>query len=138
MLSVHFINYWAVIVAAVVNMVVGSIWYSKMMFAEPWVKMMGKKMDEMMGKGAGFAYAVTTVAALIGAFVLANFARDMHLVTAMKGAELGFVAWLGFVAATSVTTSMFAGQRKKLWAINAGYFLVVLIINGAILAAWHH
>jgi len=31
---------------------------------------------------------------------------------------------------------VFEGRSWHLWKINAGYFLVVLLINGGLLAAW--
>ena len=38
------INIWAVIVAAIVNMVVGSFWYSKSLFGKEWAKLVGRKL----------------------------------------------------------------------------------------------
>jgi hypothetical protein len=49
----------------------------------------------------------------------------------------GFWIWLAFVAITMATNYMFESRPWKLWQINTGYFLVVLLINGGLLAAWH-
>jgi hypothetical protein len=95
------INWAAVLVAALINMVTGSLWYSKALFAKPWIKLTGKK--DMEGGGVG--YAVAMAGALVQAWIMAHFV----------------------VYASSNT----------LWQINAGYFLVVLLINGGLLAAWH-
>jgi hypothetical protein len=54
----------------------------------------------------------------------------------MVGLLTGLWAWLAFVAIPQGVNTIFAGTRKKLWAINTGYFLVVLAINGVILACW--
>ena len=32
------INWWAVLAAAVINMVIGAIWYSPSGFGKPWMK----------------------------------------------------------------------------------------------------
>jgi len=130
------INWWAVIVAAAVNMVVGAVWYSPMLFAKEWSKLVGRKMEDMR-KNAGPGYAVTTVGALVQALILANVVGWANVTTAINGAMVGLWLWLGFVAVTQGVNTVFSGGRKKLWAINTGYFLVVLVINGAILAVWH-
>ena len=135
LLTVH-VNYWAVLVAAVVNMVVGALWYSPMLFSKPWSKLTGKSMEDMQ-KNAGVGYSVTTVGALVQSFILVNLVKDLGVTTLGKGLELGLVLWLAFVAATTVADTVFAGRSWKLWQINTGYFLVVLLINGALLSVWH-
>jgi hypothetical protein len=62
------INWIAVIVAAVVNMVVGALWYSPQLFGKQWAKVLGKKVSDMGSANTG--YAVTTIGALIQAWVL--------------------------------------------------------------------
>ena len=128
------INWWAVIVAAAVNMVVGAIWYSPAMFAKDWSKLVGRKMEEM-GDGAK-GYVITAIGALIQGLILSYIVGWSGATTAAKGAWLGLLIWVGFVAITQGVNTVFAGTRKKLWAINTGYFLVVLVINAAILAVW--
>ena len=128
------INWLAIIVATVVNMVVGYIWYSPALFAKPWAKLTGRKMNEM-GDGST-SYLITTVGAFVQNLILSLVVGWAGVTTAARGAYLGILLWIAFVAVTQGVNTIFAGSRKKLWAINTGYFLVVLIINGAILAAW--
>jgi hypothetical protein len=53
-----------------------------------------------------------------------------------SGATAGFLLWLGFVAPTSLTNKLFAGQLKA-WALEAGNHLIDFVLFGAILGAWH-
>ncbi|HSX24096.1 MAG TPA: DUF1761 domain-containing protein [Candidatus Saccharimonadales bacterium] len=129
------INWMVVVVAAIVNMVVGAAWYSGALFGKQWSQLTGRKLEDMR-KNAGPGYAVTAVGALVQAWILVHFVAYAQATTAVKGAVVGFMLWLGFVAITQGVNTVFAGTRKKLWAINTGYFLVVLVINGALLAAW--
>lgn len=138
MLSVT-INWWAIIVAAAVNMVVGAIWYSPALFAKQWAKLVGRKMEEM-GDGAK-GYVITAVGALVQAYILAHFVVYVayfypNYTKLSVGLLTALWAWIAFVAIPQGVNTVFAGTRKKLWAINTGYFLVVLLINGAILATW--
>ncbi len=128
------INWWAVIVAAAVNMIVGAVWYSPVLFAKDWAKLVGRKMDQM-GDGTN-SYIITTIAALVQSAIFAFIVGWSGAHTVAQGAYLGLLIWIAFVAITQGVNTVFAVSRKKLWAINTGYFLVVLVINGAILAAW--
>jgi len=134
------VNWLAVIAAVVVNMVVGAIWYSPVLFAKDWAKLTGRKMNEM-GDGTK-GYVLTTIGAFVQAIVLLHFVTYAGTFWyTYTDVEVGLLtaiwAWLGFVAIPQGVNMVFANTRKKLWAINTGYFLVVLLINGVILASWH-
>ncbi len=129
------INVWAIIVAALVNMVVGSIWYSKSAFAKSWSKASGKSLDVMMAAG-NKGYAASALGAIVMAVVLRYVVDWAGVTSAGLGAWVGFLIWLGFVATSMAPNIIFSGQPMKLWHINAGYYLVVLVINGALLAVW--
>jgi len=134
------LNWWAIIAAVAVNMIVGAIWYSPALFAKEWSKLAGRKMEDMR-KNAGPGYAITALGALIQAYILAHFvAYTAYFYPSYSnirvGLTTGLFLWIAFVAVTQGVNTVFAGTRKKLWAINTGYFLVVLLINGIILASW--
>ena len=128
------INIWAVLVAAVVNMVVGAFWYSKSMFGKEWAKVVGRKLEEMGSGGKG--YAIAMAGALVQAYVLAHFVQYAGATSFWDGLVTGAWLWLGFVAVVIAVNMVFEGRSWALWKINAGYFLVVLLINGGLLAAW--
>jgi hypothetical protein len=53
------------------------------------------------------------------------------------GLFAGFMAGFTYVAAALGITYLFEMRSFTLWAINAGYQVVVFSIMGAILGAWH-
>lgn len=124
----------AVIAAAVINMVIGMVWYSKALFGNQWAKLTGRKLEDMGGGGKG--YAIAGVGALVQAWVLVHFVVYAGSDTFMKGAATGAWLWLGLVAVTMATGYIFENRSWMLWKINVGYFLLVLLINGGLLAAW--
>ena len=69
------LNYWAILVAAVVNMVIGMVYYSPMAFGGLYGKLMGKKSTDMKMKG--YEFPVQFVASLVLVYVLAHF-LDIH------------------------------------------------------------
>jgi hypothetical protein len=56
-------------------------------------------------------------------------------VTVRNGVISGLFAWLGFVVTTLAVNNAFGGRRVMLTAIDAGHWLVVLLIMGAIIGA---
>jgi len=131
MLEGH-VNLLAVLVAAVINMVVGAAWYSPALFGKQWSAMIGRKMEDMKSQ-AGPGYAVSTVGALIESWVLAHLVYGTDLANGLK---MGFWIWLAFVGVTMAVGTVFAGRPWKLWMIDTGYFFVVLLAQGVLLATW--
>ena len=134
------INWWAVIVATLVNMVVGSVWYSKAGFGKEWAKLVGRKLEDMSGDNTVYIWVV--LGAFIQSVILARFvAYTAAFYPGYSSVAVGLLtagwAWLAFVAITQGVNTLFAGTRKKLLFINATYFLIVLLVNGVILASWH-
>jgi hypothetical protein len=136
------INYYAVLVVAIVNMILGFVWYGPL-FGKTWASMMGyneQTMSEAKAKGMTKTYAIMAIGALVMSYVLAHavvFAIAYTNITGVKGGLMGgFWNWLGFVAPVTLGTVLWDGKPWKLWAINAGYYLVVLLIGGMILATW--
>ena len=140
-MHMHSLNWLAILVAAVVTMILGFLWYSPLLFAKAWTREMGydlndkAKMDEMR-KSVGPAYAGSFVASLISAFTLALILHGMRAESLHFGIMASFHIWLGFVATVQFTGALFAKQSMKLFAINTGYQLVCFLAMGAILVLW--
>ena len=137
------INIWGVLVAAVATMIIGFIWYSPMLFAKPWMRLMGIDMNDKaklaeMQKGAGKLYGMSFVASIVSAVVLAKIIDITTVNTIPYGMKVGFAVWLGFVATVQLTGALFGKQPIKLFLINTGYQLVCYLAMGAILAKWPH
>lgn len=128
------INLVPVLAAAIINMVIGALWYSPLLFVRTWMDLVAKRQPETQMPGP--AYALSFIGALLMAYALALFLRFSNTDSIPVGAGLGFLAWLGFVATTSGVNDLFEGRALKLYLINAGYPLVSLVIMGALLAAW--
>ncbi|HZQ68233.1 MAG TPA: DUF1761 domain-containing protein [Terriglobales bacterium] len=135
------VNLWSVLVAAIATMVLGFLWYSPLLFARPWMALMGydpndhAKLEEMR-KSAGKTYAISFLASLASAFVLAKIIDVASVNSVLYGMKYGFAIWLGFVTTVQLTGALFGRQPFKLYLINTGYQLVCYLAMGAILARW--
>ena len=135
------VNLWAVLVSAVATMVAGFLWYSPVLFAHPWMILMGYDPNDKakiaeMRKSAGRSYTISFVASVVSAFVLGKIIVVATVATALYGVKFGFAAWLGFVTTVQLTSALFSRQPSKLYLINTGYQLVCYLAIGAILGAW--
>lgn len=136
------INYWAVLVGAISNMVLGFLWYGPL-FGKQWMALMAftpEKMKEMKAKGMGKSYALLALGSLLMSYVTGHaliFASSYLQITGVAaGLMVGFWNWIGFVAPVTMGTFLWEGKSWKLWFLNAIYYLVALCIMGVILALW--
>lgn len=132
------INMIAVLLAAVAAMGVGFLWYSPLLFAKPWTKLMGytQKDFEKEQKKMGMMYSLSFVFALITAYVLSHvMALSMNFYNypaIQTGLTSAFWMWLGFVTPIQATDVLFGGKSWKLFYINTGYQLASLLAMGLV------
>jgi len=131
------VNWLAVIVCVVVSMIVGSIWFNPKTFYPAWWVAIGRKADEQPGmENMGMVWGGTVLASFIEAISMWFMTDMMGSTTWASGMATGFMLWLGFVATTSLTNKLFAGQLKA-WLLEQGNHLIVMLLFGAIMGAWH-
>jgi len=133
--QVH-INYVAIVVAALVPMILGAIWYAPAVFGNVWMQLVGKKPEDLQKGALPQAYAMMFVAALVLAFVLAHVLRWANATTVIGGVKVALTVWIGFVLATSAGGFIFEGRPWKLYWLTNGYQGVALVLMGIILAVW--
>lgn len=126
-------NLVAIIIATIVNMVLGAVWYSPVLFSKPWVKLSGVSMDKMSKTAGQRGYLVSFIGSLVTAIILDYLITLTGLVDLSQGIRIGFVAGLGFLAATMISDYMFAGRPMKLYYINLGYRWLGLVLMGAVI-----
>lgn len=131
------VNYLAILVAAIVAMIVGGLWYGPL-FGKQWMALSGisKKSMSKMKLTPAQGYAVGFVTQLVLCFVYANIIMWTGVSTFATGALVGFWIWLGFFATTMLGMITWEGKPFNLYALNTLYYLVVLAIQGGILAIW--
>ena len=124
------VNYLAVLVAAIVSIVIGSLWYSPILFGNIWIKLSKftkKDMNKARKKGMGKQYLGQLIGSLILACVLAHFVAYVSASTLSDAAQLGFWLWLGFIVPVQLGTVLWEGKPVKLYILNIAYHLVTLI-----------
>jgi hypothetical protein len=129
------VNYIAVVVAAVVALVIGFIWYSPRVFGNRWMAYLGTTQAQL-GNPGPTGMAVGVVASLINAWVLALLSLNLGGKSLTDGVMLGVLAWLGFMATITAAQISFEKKPWGLWILNNAHNLLVQVIMAAIVTAW--
>jgi hypothetical protein len=130
------INWLAVIVCVVVSMISGSIWYHPKTFFPTWWKVVGAGREQPGMENMGMTWGLTVLGSFVQAVAMAFMVNALGITTAVSGAMIGFMLWLGFIAPTYLVNKLFAGHGLKIWAIEVGNHLVNFVLFGAIFGAW--
>ena len=133
------LNYLAIVVGVVINMVLGALWYSPVLVGKPWMAAAGITAEDIeeAGKGEQYkGYAVAVVVSIVLVFVLALLTRNLGIDEPLDGLVLGLVAGIGLVAASQAPNYSFEGRSLRLFLINLGYSVVGFPIIGVLLAVW--
>ena len=131
----HEINHWAVLVSALILWFLGAAWYSPALFAKPWMAALGI-VPSGQKKGLVLGMVSSFIGDVLVALVLVHFVLWSGAASYGEGAFVGFLSWLGFFAATQFPQGIYEGRPFRLFLINAGYWLVGLLVIGGLLARW--
>lgn len=132
------LNYVAILVAAVLGMVIGALWYGPV-FGKQWMalsKYTAEDMAKAKAQGMAGAYVLSFIGLFVMSFITAHVVFYANAATAFTGALFGFWMWLGYVATTLLNTVLWDKKPWGLYVLNAGHYLVVLLVMGALLALW--
>lgn len=130
----HFsdINWLAIAVAVATSFVIGSLWYSSLLFQKPWMRATGMTFEKHANPLRTFGG--TAVLNLLIAVAIALLAGP-HAGWKM-GLHTGLFSALFFVATALGVFYLFEQRSIKLWLINAGYQVVTFAVMGTIIGVW--
>jgi hypothetical protein len=126
------LNYLAIIVATIVQFIIGAIWYS-LLFGKLWGRIHGfdklpKEVQQKMMKAMSPYYALQALVTLISTIALAIFVANVPF--GFNVYTTAALLWIGFIVPTQVSAVIFGGTEGK-WivkkiAVQAGASLLCL------------
>ncbi|MCY4398909.1 MAG: DUF1761 domain-containing protein [Gemmatimonadetes bacterium] len=140
----HEVNLLAVLVAGVVPMIIGALWYGPI-FGKRWMALMETTPEEIQeGFNALKTYGVSFVLALVTAFVLAQLVAEIAPAgastggsgSAMVGVHVALMALIAFVLPVVNQSVAFEKRNAGLAWLNIGYNGVALIGQAVVIAMW--
>lgn len=141
-----FINWPAILVAAIVPMIIGFLWYS-LIFGKAWLESTGKPKEFYEEGNMGVIYGVSYLMSIILAFAIKVFIETTH------GGHLGLedfgsfhtvqhgllhgAMYVGFFALPLfMINGLFERRGQKNTWIHIGYWIVTGAFMGGILDVW--
>ncbi len=129
------VNYLAVLVAAIAHFLLGSVWYSPVMFLRDWVDDNGFDTNRKPGINSMLKIFVTSflmygAMAIVLATVIGTGAEFKD------GVNMGLYIGLGLIATSTAAHYVYENKSLRLFLINAGYGVAGMVIMGAIVGAW--
>ena len=127
------VNIWAVVAAAVSSFLLGGLWYSPLLFLNPWNAAMGRSENDnghpakVFGLSFGFA--------LVAAYVFAVLLGPNPVIS--ESVRAGLLVGLGFVGMSFGINYQFANRPLSALFIDGGYHTGQFLLFGLILGAWH-
>jgi hypothetical protein len=135
-------SYPAIVLATVVGWLAGAAWYR--VLAVHWMVARGLSLEKVKVRQAkrrrrrAFGpLVIALLAGLVMAWILAGAIGHLGpgQVTLRNGIISGAFMWLGFVATSMAVNYAFIRRTPMLYAIDAGHWLVVLVLQGAVIGA---
>lgn len=129
-------NYLAIVVAAVACFVFEAGWYSY--FMQAWLSGIGRTREWLMATGISPAlqYGLALVAAAVMATAISCVTQLTGPQTMLRGVQAALLLWFGLVLPTWATEYVFEVRPFSLLAVNAGFWLLGMMLMGAIVGAW--
>jgi hypothetical protein len=127
----------AVIIAALLNIVLGSLWYASFAFGRAWLQDLGRPTsdsDKYSNEGMGPTYGILALASLIITYILGVLIIRFEAMTFWQGAQLGFWLWLGLIAPVKLNDVLFGGRTQRMFLIDIGFYLTSIVLMGGLLA----
>ena len=133
------INHLAILVAAVVAWLGGAAYYTAL--GKLWVAAQGKTAEQFHAEqearkgtlASWLPFALAFLANLAMAWVLAGMVGHLGAVTIRSAVISGLFVWAGFVVTTMLVNNAFAGRRYMLTLIDAGHWLLVVVLMGLVI-----
>lgn len=133
------VNFLAVLVATIAAFFLGFVWYS-FLFGKRWMKELGFSEEELKkGANMGMIFGSTLALTFVMGLGLAMLwhTEDPTKLTWSVGLLHGLFIGVCFLATSTGINYLYQRKSLALWAIDAGYQVCFLALQGAIIGAWH-
>lgn len=126
------VDLFAVVLATVASMVVGTIWYVALGHFWRRAARLGSEMSE---PHFGI-FVMTLVCEFVMAVVFASILQHGEIVALFEALWVAVLLWTGFVATTLVVNTRFQGFGWDLPLIDGGHWLMVLLAQACVFSVF--
>ncbi len=127
----HF-HWIAIVLAALAGFLVGGLWYGPL-FGKAWMKARGITPESAAGANMALIFGTTFVLNLVAAFMLDHLYQTYDAPLGLHySLVVAAIIGVGFVATSFGVNYLFSRQPRSLFFIDAGYWITVYLVMGAI------
>jgi hypothetical protein len=124
---------WAVVPTALLGFAVGGLWYGPL-FGKAWAAARGLSDEQLKNANMPLIFGLTFLLNLFSAAVLDHVLATyggpgVHLTMMIAGGVA-----LGFILPAMAVNYLFARLSLKLFLIDGGYWLIIYVLMGVVLA----
>lgn len=127
------LNWWAILVATFSSFLLGGLWYGPL-FGKRWLRALGKSEYDLAPSAVPFVVAFIT--SFITCLALAWLISHLGVSTWERGALLGLIVGVAFIACSSISDGAFCRWSWTLLSIQAVYRILQCVMAGVIFAIW--
>ncbi len=124
-------NLLAILVAAAAGFLVGGLWYGPL-FGKAWMQEHGFTEDELRGGNMLKIYGLTFAFSVLSAVFLGHLLAHFGDMSARSTMMISIGVALGFIVPAIGTNYLFSRATGKLFAIDAGYWIVFYAAMGVV------
>ncbi len=136
------LNILSLVLATLTPMIIGSLYYSKLLFGNAWMDSIGMTPEKQKEGNMPVIFGVSLVMAFLMAFFLVGFnngpGQEGEFDTFKHGAFHGAIVALFLVVPTFISNGLFEQKGWKNILINGLYWLITLVVMGGIVDAMNH
>ncbi len=130
-------SYTLILVATIVQFILGGLWYSPLMFGKWWMEIMEhtntspedlKKMQKDMMPFYGLQFILTL-------FTTFSFANLVPYVITFSIYHVAFWIWIGFIVPIQIAGVVWANTKKQFW-LKQIFVMISFQLVSILLTAW--
>ena len=133
----HSVNYLAVLVAAIVNMVIGAVWFMPAVFGSRWMRYTGLTSEGIANTPHMWAsYLGALVGSVLVAYAVARIAAYAAAESVTDASILMLLIWAGLVLVPLSDEALWERRPVGLFVLSGARWFVALAVITAIVALW--
>ncbi len=133
----HPLNYLAVFVAAIANMVIGAVWFMPAVCGSRWMGYTGITTEDIENaKHMWASYLGAFVGSVVIAYAIARIAAYAAAESFVDAAILMLLIWVGLVLTTQSDEPLWERRPVGLFVLNGARWFVSLAVITLIVVLW--
>ena len=125
-MEVYGVNLLAVLLATIVGMALGALWYSPILFGNKWMQCIGKT-QETLGSATGPMIG-SVIASLLSAIGVALLSVYIDISSLSMAILVGMILGCLIIFPAFLSDNLFCGWGKTLLLIQTGYRALSLLL----------